>query len=107
MLPSYNHKLPSGQETGRYLAVDVGGSTLRVALVELRGRAEHVSGRESEIVSLKSYPIDTDIKNLRGVAFFDWMAAKIVETLGLQEGRVNGAAASAVPMALAWSFPIG
>ena len=38
MLPSYNHTLPTGLERGSYLALDVGGSTFRVALVELRGR---------------------------------------------------------------------
>ncbi|ROT36282.1 actin-like ATPase domain-containing protein [Sodiomyces alkalinus F11] len=105
MLPSYNHRLPRGHETGRYLAVDVGGSTLRVALVELRGQGEDVRGRESEIVSMKSYPIGMDVKSLRGVAFFDWMAARIVETLE-KESRPNGSVASVLPMALAWSFPI-
>jgi hexokinase len=38
MLPSYNHKLPSGNEQGTYLALDVGGSTFRVAVVELNGK---------------------------------------------------------------------
>lgn len=40
MLPSYNHKLPSGLEQGTYLALDVGGSTFRVAVVELAGKQE-------------------------------------------------------------------
>ena len=38
MLPSYNDKLPTGNEKGTYLALDVGGSTFRVALVELNGK---------------------------------------------------------------------
>src|SRR5579871_6198175 len=29
MLPSYNHTLPTGYEKGKYLALDVGGSTFR------------------------------------------------------------------------------
>ena len=37
MLPSYLHALPSGQETGNFLALDQGGSNFRVALIELRG----------------------------------------------------------------------
>jgi hypothetical protein len=36
-LPTPVTSLPSGQETGRYLAIDVGGSNLRVAFIELLG----------------------------------------------------------------------
>ncbi|KAL2755634.1 hypothetical protein ACRALDRAFT_1071132 [Sodiomyces alcalophilus JCM 7366] len=39
---------------------------------------------------MKSYPINPHVKSLQGVAFFDWMAARIVETLGSQESRLNG-----------------
>lgn len=36
-LPTPVTRLPSGHETGRYLAIDVGGSNLRVAFIELLG----------------------------------------------------------------------
>src|ERR1700712_2323774 len=35
MLPSYCHALPTGKEVGTYVSLDVGGSTLRIALIEL------------------------------------------------------------------------
>lgn len=38
-LPTPVTSLPSGHETGRYLAIDVGGSNLRVAFIELLGDA--------------------------------------------------------------------
>ena len=38
-LPTPVTRLPNGQETGRYLAIDVGGSNLRVAFIELLGAA--------------------------------------------------------------------
>ncbi|KAK1579799.1 hexokinase [Colletotrichum navitas] len=100
MLPSYNHQLPGGYEVGQYLAVDVGGSTLRVALVELRGR--NAKGREGEIVRMSSLKIDSDIRNLEGMAFFDWMAERIWEMVS-QDGQDPS---QPMPMALAWSFPI-
>ncbi|KAM0331517.1 hypothetical protein ACHAQA_003194 [Verticillium albo-atrum] len=106
MLPSFNHKLPTGLEKGRYLALDVGGSTLRVALVELRGHNYEVKGKESEIVSMKSFRIGKAIKDLEGVAFFDWMADRIVETLENEEEGHRGENDAALPMALSWSFPI-
>lgn len=106
MLPSYNHRLPSGCETGRYLAIDVGGSTLRVALLELRGQGEHLRGRESEIVRMQSFSVGKDVKDLEGVAFFDWMAARIVDTLSQERGGQHEQDSAALPMSLAWSFPI-
>lgn len=104
MLPSYSHQLPRGTECGRFLALDVGGSTLRVALVELRGRTADV-GEESKIISIQNYYIGPEIKALEGMAFFDWMAERILETLSaeLEEHRSPD---HPLPMSMAWSFPI-
>ncbi|ESU14952.1 hexokinase-1 [Fusarium graminearum PH-1] len=104
MLPSYSHQLPRGTEVGRFVALDVGGSTLRVALVELCGRMSNI-GEESKIASMRNFRITPDIKALEGMAFFDWMAEKILETLSEeleQDGRSDGP----LPMSMAWSFPI-
>lgn len=103
MLPSYNHQLPSRSEHGQYLALDVGGSTLRVALVELRGR--EAQGSQSTILRLESFKIDRDIKNLEGMAFFDWMAQRIVSTVSKALGSEN-TPKNPLLMGLAWSFPI-
>jgi hexokinase len=103
MLPSYNHQLPTGNECGTYLALDVGGSTFRVALVELSGRKNE--GRDMKILKSRSVKIDSAVKALKGVNFFDWMAARIEETLmGQSEGRDMSEAP--LSMGLAWSFPI-
>lgn len=103
MLPSYNHLLPSGKETGQFLALDVGGSTLRVALVELRSR--EMPGRECSIVRIDTFKITPELKLLEGMAFFDWMAARIKDVLS--EGDTQGRdPESPLPMGLAWSFPV-
>jgi hexokinase len=103
MLPSYNYTLPTGQERGSYLALDVGGSTFRVALVELSGRAP---GKESmRIVKISNYRICNLVKELEGHQFFDWMADRIVETLNDPVVlEVHGT--ETLVMGLAWSFPI-
>lgn len=99
MLPSYNHQLPHGQESGKFLALDVGGSTFRVALIELLGPQSE--GEGIKIQSLKSYKIDNDVKHLEGLQFFDWLAGKIQDTLSGQDvGEV------VLSTGLAWSFPI-
>ena len=103
MLPSYNHKLPTGREQGTYLALDVGGSTFRVAIVELNG--DQPAAKSMRIVSMKSFKIDNSVRHLRGTQFFDWMAEKIeIAISDPQIKKINGA--STFPMGLAWSFPI-
>jgi hexokinase len=103
MLPSYNSHLPTGHESGQYLALDVGGSTLRVALVELRGRG--VSGAEGGIVRMDSFRIDNDVRGLRGNQFFDWMAERIHRTVAKDSARGHSSDRPLL-MGLAWSFPI-
>lgn len=101
MLPSYNHALPTGNETGTFLALDVGGSTFRVALVELLGK-------KVQVVRSVSLPIDKDVKALVGTKFFDWMAEKIGATLA-DEGEkytTDKESAGVLSMGLSWSFPI-
>ncbi|ORY14814.1 hypothetical protein BCR34DRAFT_478878 [Clohesyomyces aquaticus] len=103
MLPSYNHKLPTGLEQGTYLALDVGGSTFRVAVVELTGKQP--GSKSMRIVTMKSYTIDNSVRILRGHAFFDWMAEKIECAISdPQVKMINGA--TSLPMGLAWSFPV-
>ncbi|KAF1978507.1 hexokinase-1 [Bimuria novae-zelandiae CBS 107.79] len=103
MLPSYNHKLPTGREQGTYLALDVGGSTFRVAVVELNG--QQPAAKSMRIVSMKSFKIDESVRQLRGSQFFDWMAERIETAISdSQLKNINGA--TTFPMGLAWSFPV-
>ena len=106
MLPSYNHLLPTGREAGRYLAVDVGGSTLRVALVELTAASAGAGTPPSHrVVGIRSFKIDAKVKSLEGMAFFDWMADRIIEVMaaGL---KPDHSADGPLPISLAWSFPV-
>jgi hexokinase len=71
-----------------------------VALIQLSGRES-----ESKILEIKSVKIDGKIKQLKGEAFFDWMAQRIEETLA---GQSEGYKMSDAPLSrgLSWSFPI-
>lgn len=100
MLPSYNHQLPNGNETGRYLALDVGGSTFRVALVDL---SIYNGKSRTKIVAQRTYRIMDEVKKLEGVLFFDWMAFKIENTIS---SVLSDQDRSGLTMGLAWSFPI-
>ncbi|CAI7594016.1 unnamed protein product [Penicillium glandicola] len=100
MLPSYDTALPAGSEKGTYLALDVGGSTFRVALIELNGRDEEV-----RILKVSSAYIDEKLKMLEGTQFFDWMAEQIETTLK-EVGTDYGRGDTPLAMGLSWSFPI-
>lgn len=103
MLPSYNHQLPHGGEQGTYLALDVGGSTFRIALIELYGAERE--GNKSTILRTNKFTITNDVKQLQGLLFFDWMAKRIGETLlGQDEGRYS--TKEPLSMGMSWSFPI-
>ena len=105
MLPSFNYDLPTGEEHGTYLALEVGGSNLRMAMVELRGRRQGTQA--IRLRRTMSSPIDTTVRQLQNYAFFDWMATNIRQLL-LMEGENADVDAKSPPlrMGVAWSFPI-
>ncbi len=103
MLPSYLHTLPTGREVGDFLALDVGGSTFRIALIRL---GEKDDGRDGlRLRRVRSFVIDKSIRDLKGRAFFDWMAERIGEML-TEYNHINGTTDARVRMGLAWSFPV-
>ncbi|KAK3076801.1 hypothetical protein LTS18_012023, partial [Coniosporium uncinatum] len=102
MLPSYNHTLPTGHERGTFLALDVGGSTFRVAVVQLCGKESTDTGMK--IAKMRSFRIDKRIRDLKGYYFFDWMAERIEEVLADPEWDFYRR--TTLSMGLAWSFPI-
>ena len=104
MLPSHNYLLPTGKEHGTYLALEVGGSTLRVALVDLQGRG----GADSlDIRRIENYPISMNVRMLRGLDFFDWIAARIQDMLAVDKSAENHKRnPEPLHMGIAWSFPV-
>ena len=102
MLPSFNYELPTGQEQGTYLALEVGGSNLRIAQVELNGRNVGI-----HIQRTMCFPITTTIRQLKEYNFFEWMAERIGELLGMgAEPSSHTKSNEPLPMGVAWSFPI-
>ncbi|EXJ90636.1 hypothetical protein A1O1_03739 [Capronia coronata CBS 617.96] len=102
MLPSYCHTMPTGQEKGTYISLDVGGSTFRVALVELLGR--DTRPHPMVIKRMTSSKIDERIRKLPSAQFFDWMAGRIQDMLEQEETPLISN--EPLPLGLAWSFPI-
>jgi hexokinase len=95
MLPSHITTLPSGRERGQYLAVDLGGTNMRVALVRLQDN-------EATVEKLDKATIPEQVKTGTAKQFFRWIAQRIVSLAGecvLDEGE------EAWKLGVTWSFP--
>jgi len=103
MLPSYSYRLPNGQEKGQFLALDMGGTTLRIALVELSGREADSKVAPCRVLHANVLKADDTVKDLVGMAFFEWMADMISETVS---SHLDNEAGKPLPIAVTWSFPI-
>ena len=127
-LPTPVTKLPTGHETGRYLAIDVGGSNLRVSFIELLGSSSgHDDERQQQNASQKSrhtilkarrqrvkrtleraWPIGEHLKRDNADDLFSWIGDCIAEVVA--ESLSKDATKTRIPeeldMGITFSFPI-
>ena len=109
-------RLPTGEEKGEYLAIDLGGSNLRVAFVTLRGAGSHHQKTRHIEAELgvdgviqkkyeKSWPIDAHLKADKPEHLFAWLGDCLAEVINdrLQAGD---AAFTEIPLGIAFSFPM-
>ena len=69
-LPTFVFNLPKGSELGKYLTVDLGGTNLRIGLVELLGSGQFKIKKDSAV-------IPDNLKCGSGKAIFDFIAQNI------------------------------
>ncbi|KAL4878922.1 hypothetical protein BJY04DRAFT_194892 [Aspergillus karnatakaensis] len=122
-LPTPVSKLPSGLETGRYLAIDVGGTNLRVAFIELLGdtadpdmERTHASERplrkaQTQRVKRtleKAWPIQEHLKKDQAEDLFAWIGDCIAEVVAesLSSDATKGSVPEELEMGITFSFPI-
>lgn len=123
-LPTPVTGLPTGSETGRFLAIDVGGSNLRVAFIELLGEVTDthigVNGDRSKEAILnaqrprfrrtleKAWPIGEHLKIDKTEDLFAWIGDCIAEVVGDYLGNELGtsAAPAQVDLGITFSFPM-
>lgn len=124
-LPTPVTQLPTGLESGRYLAIDVGGSNLRVAFIELLGDAA-----DSDVGSMdtseqsntirkaqrqrvrrtleKAWPIQEHLKMDKAEDLFAWIGDRIAEVVAesLTSDATKGKVPEELEMGITFSFPI-
>ncbi|XP_063047857.1 hexokinase HKDC1 isoform X2 [Engraulis encrasicolus] len=95
MLPSYVYRTPDGSETGKYLALDLGGTNFRVLVVKIRtGMSKAVR------MYNKIYAIPQEIMQGTGEELFDHIVQCIsdfLDYMGMKNTRL--------PLGFTFSFP--
>lgn len=111
MLPNFNIS-PSGDEQGRFLIIDLGGSTLRIAIIEIRPRnnIQETANDRSNRISIaieKKWIVNNNSKVIDN-EFFKFMGSKIVETINEQEEhlRLINTNDEVINVGITWSFPL-
>lgn len=96
MLPSYLG-IPTGEEKGVFLAVDFGGTNVRVSLIELLGRGKTaVLKKRSALLKDPGGSYDYTSSEVTGRELFYFLAGQIAGLAGAGE---------TVPLGLTFSFP--
>ncbi|TPX63293.1 hexokinase [Spizellomyces sp. 'palustris'] len=95
MIPSYVVRRPQGDETGTYLALDLGGSNFRVCEVTLSGNGQ-VRTRQ------KKFVVSDDLKTGQGTDLFDFIA----DCVSLSMDEFNLDKKAGLKMGFTFSFPV-
>jgi hexokinase len=111
--------LPTGEEKGKFLVIDVGGSNLRVGFVELVGDLAEADSHESgnqeaaENVSVKikrshdrSWPIEDHLKMDMAEELFAWIGDCIAEVVRDAIGNTSIAEDEELLLGVTFSFPM-
>lgn len=92
---TYIPELPNGTETGRFLALDLGGTNFRIILLDF------IEGKStSEIV--KRYHIPDETRLGIGLDLFDHLAACVEDFV--EENKISQT--ETIPMGFTFSFPM-
>ncbi|KAG0056065.1 glucokinase [Gryganskiella cystojenkinii] len=97
MIPSHVLGRLDGSEIGSYLALDIGGTNLRVVSVHLTGKGK------PETYQTK-YPIEEKLKVGEAKALFDYMADKVGSFL--DEHKIKVAPGTQIELGFTFSFPV-
>lgn len=90
---TYVQDLPTGKETGKFLAIDLGGTNFRILLITLdNGSIDTIS---------KNYTMDRGIIEGPGKALFDFIALCLADFC-----MENGVERDNLPLGFTFSFPV-
>ncbi|RKP21851.1 hypothetical protein ROZALSC1DRAFT_26751 [Rozella allomycis CSF55] len=96
MIPSFVERLPKGNETGYFLAIDLGGTNARICLVDLKGT------REQPVLIQKKAVVPDDVKAGKSEDLFNWLADLTFEFI--KENEITNE--EKIKLGFTFSFPV-
>jgi len=102
MIPTFVTGVPDGTETGTFLALDLGGTNLRVCEVQLHGD-------QTFNLRQQKYKVSTALKTGEASALFDYLADSVDAFLtesGYEFPDADDTPVAAVPLGFTFSFPV-
>ncbi|PSS02270.1 hexokinase-7 [Coniella lustricola] len=107
----------NGSDHGRYLAIDIGGTNLRVGFVELLPEDNGQDTRNSSSNGIKhgrklrrllerSWPIGEHLKNENAESLFSWIGQSIATVVDKACAEWDLDSTKALPLGVAFSFPV-
>lgn len=95
--------LPTGLEKGKFLTIDVGGTNLRVGIIELLGDNLPKLRRSQD----KAWPIEEHMKMDKAEDLFAWIGDCIAEVLAAAIDESGPEAfGDTIPLGITFSFPM-
>ena len=123
--PLLESNLPTGQETGRCLAIDIGGSNLRVGVIELLSPAGDRDGAFNDTAAAEhpgsstmvvgntihksfemSWHIEESLKNGSPESLFSWIGKCMAEVIGHERGFPDNKTDDVLLVGVTFSFPM-
>ena len=89
--------LPSGEETGSFLTVDLGGTNIRICWITLTG-----GGAEPD-VKQHSYKVDDNLKTETADELWDFVAGALKDFI--HDQNLGGSEATPLPLGFTFSYP--
>ena len=103
MHQTWVHSLPSGNERGTFLTLDLGGTNLRVCQITLHGHSKQ--GQEKTELKQEQYKLPTELKTGDADGLWDFIAGKLedfVKKMGLRNIYTEK---NPMPLGFTFSYP--
>src|SRR5690242_1901264 len=103
MHQTWVHHLPSGNERGTYLTLDLGGTNLRVCEITLHGHAK--TGKEKVDLKQEQYKLPQELKTGDADGLWDFIAAKLEDFVKQKGIRNYYTQSRPMPLGITFSYP--
>lgn len=117
--PLLKQNMSTGHQTGKCLAVDIGGTNLRVGIIEFLDTSK--AGDHDDVTESakdapnrsrlhksfeKSWYIDEDLKKEHPQKIFNWIGSCIIDVMGNKRSFPEGYDEEFLPVGITFSFPM-